>query len=123
MVSIFIGLLLLGSVATPALAQNTEETGLVTCETFEDCNWPAFLKLLSNIFNALVKLGVPVATLLIVTAGIMFVIYPNNPARISTARYMLWSSVVGLVIILSSYILVKTILDFFIDTSRFPVNL
>lgn len=95
----------------------TQTSGLVPCEGLEDCNWDKFLKLLGNIYAWLVRLALPLATLMIMVSGGMYLVYSTNPGKRESAKKYLLASVIGLVVVLGSYIIVATIIRFIADPS------
>ena len=95
----------------------TQTSGLVPCEGLEDCNWSNFLKLLGNIYAWLVRLALPLATLMIMVSGGMYMVYSTNPGKRESAKKYLLASVIGLVVVLGSYIIVATIIRFIADPS------
>src|SRR3989338_5157711 len=76
-----------------------------------NCNFQALLKLLGNILDWFVMISVPVATGLIVYAGMQMILKPDDPAKRSKAKSIMTTSVIGLVAILAAYLIIDTILS------------
>ncbi|MEX0918604.1 MAG: hypothetical protein WDZ85_01385 [Candidatus Paceibacterota bacterium] len=94
---------------TPVLAQSATTTGLVPCT--DDCDFNQLYVLVDNIIDFIVfYLAVPIATGVIAFAGIWLVIYAGNEGKRSDAKKMIWSAVIGLVIVLSAYLIIKAII-------------
>ena len=92
-------------------------TGVVPDCNFLDCSLGNVFGgggLIDNILKWLVLIAVPLATLAIVWAGIQMVINADNPSKREAAKHMIWTVLKGLVFVLASYVIVKTLLDFFV---------
>ncbi|MEK7552957.1 MAG: hypothetical protein AAB505_02510 [Patescibacteria group bacterium] len=83
---------------------------LVPCKGKTQCDYNSFLLLVKNIFDFVTLIAAPLATLGIVWGGVLMVLGANNAAKRSQAISMIWTSVIGLVIVLASYLIVHTIL-------------
>ena len=117
--SVLLTLLVVLALPTIALAQ-----GLVPCDEVDyatgqprpdgdplNCNFQALLKLLGNILDWFVMISVPVATGLIVYAGMQMILKPDDPAKRSKAKSIMTTAVIGLVAILAAYLIIDTILS------------
>jgi hypothetical protein len=96
-----------------------------------DCGWfdCTFTKdilgpngLINKIIGWIVTIAVPAASIAIMWAGVQMVIYSDNPSKRQAGKKMLIIALWGLVIVLGSYVAVKTITDFFVDSSVAPLN-
>jgi len=86
---------------------------IVPCggETQPDCTLCHLWHLASNIINFLsFNLAIPLATLLFVAAGIMFLISGGSEEKVALARSIFTNTVIGLVIIFTSWLLIDTLL-------------
>jgi lipopolysaccharide export LptBFGC system permease protein LptF len=63
------------------------------------------------------KIIFPLATLIMVIAGIAFVISGGSPTRASTAKKILTSIVIGVIIVLVSWLIIDTIIMFLTGAS------
>ncbi len=71
-------------------------------------------RLADNIMNfALYALSLPVLTLVILIAGIMMVFAGGDQRKITTAKKMLWTSVIGIFIAFGAWLIINTILHTF----------
>lgn len=93
-------------VAVPALAQALPE--LIPCT--DDCTFQHLLQLVKNIINFIVAIAVPLASVVIMYAGIKLVLSRTNETERSEAKKVLWTAVWGLVIVLAAWLIVNTIL-------------
>jgi|SRR3989344_1112236 len=91
--------------------------GLVpNCEWFI-CTFDSLIGsggLIDKIMHWIVLIAVPAASIAIVWAGITMVIYSTNPGKREGGKKMLYVAILGIVIVLGSYVAVKTITDFFV---------
>lgn len=73
-----------------------------------DCTFVDLFILINNVMHFLIfNIGLVVATIVIIAAGILYVFYPYKPGNISLAKNMLWAAIGGLVIMMSAYVIVK----------------
>lgn len=87
--------------------------GLVPCgEPGNPCELCDLFVLLDNIVDfVLTKIIFPVAILLLIIGGFMFFFYAENPQRVEQGKSILTATIIGLVIILTAYLLVGTFLE------------
>ena len=77
----------------------------------EPCNLCHLWHLASNIINFLsFNLAIPLATLLFVAAGVIFLISGGNQEKVALARNIFTNTVIGLVIIFCSWMLIDTLI-------------
>lgn len=104
-------------IATPAHADIFD--GLVPCgemsvsgssttgvTTTGECTMCHFQILLHKVLNFLVGIMVAVAALLFANAGVLYVLAPAGPANVSKAHKLFMNTLVGIVIILASWLFV-----------------
>ena len=107
---------LLGATAmfiTPDLVSAQGPATLVPCGTDEnpdECTVCHLVALGQNIMNFFVFASVVVATLLFVNAGVLYVFSPGNPGNISRGHKIFTNTLVGILIILSSWILIDFVM-------------
>jgi len=84
---------------------------LVTCgRGAEPCQWSDLITLIDTIIKFLIfSLGVPLAILAIIIGGIMLVIGRDSAAARSAWKDRIWKAIVGLIIMLAAYLIVKVI--------------
>ncbi len=72
-------------------------------------NWGAAVQLINNIIAFLITIGIFfIAPLMIAYAGFLFVVNPVNASGKEQAKSMLWNVVIGIVIMMSAYLIVDT---------------
>ncbi|MEK7585033.1 MAG: hypothetical protein AAB455_00755 [Patescibacteria group bacterium] len=81
------------------------------------CDYADFLILIGNIFRYLTLVAVPLATAAIVYGGVLMVISAGNDGKRSEAKGIIKTAITGLVIILASYLIVKTIFNALVTDS------
>ena len=92
---------------------NSACAALVPCGTEADpeaCTLCHLWELISEIINFIsFSLAIPVAVLLFVIAGILFVVSGGNEQRTGLARTIFTNTIIGLVIIFCSWLLIDTL--------------
>jgi hypothetical protein len=114
---------LLGATAmfiTPDLVSAQEPSQLVPCgigagDAYRECSVCHLVALGQNIMNFFVFASVVVATLLFVNAGVLYVFSPGNPGNISKGHRIFTNTLVGILIILSSWIIIDFVMRQLID--------
>ena len=85
------------------------QNGLVPCT--DGCKFTDLYDLINNLINFIIfVLAVPIAVLVITIAGAWLVIYPSNEGKRKEALGMIRTAVIGLLIVLSAYLIVKAII-------------
>ncbi|MBL7155480.1 MAG: hypothetical protein ISS88_03210 [Candidatus Portnoybacteria bacterium] len=106
-------LLLIGLFGTNLVTAGFITDPIVPCggETQSDCTLCHLWELASNIINFIsFNLAVPMAVLLFIAAGIMFLISGGNQEKVALARSIFTNTIIGLVIIFASWLLIDTLL-------------
>lgn len=113
-------LIVFGGLIFPLLSS---AAGLVPCgEPGNPCQFCHLFVLLDNIIDFVFKFIIlPVATLLLVIGGGMFFFYVENPQKVERAKSLLTATIIGLVVIFSSWLVVGLFLTA-IGLSDFTVN-
>jgi hypothetical protein len=103
-------LLLLSILCLPVL---TFAAGLVPCDgTAQDpCNFEALIKGINTIINWLVMISIPLATIVIAWAGIIYISAAGDVGKVGEAKKMLWTTLIGFFFVLGAWVLVKAILS------------
>lgn len=94
---------------------NLLAAGLVPC--VDDCKFENLFDLAQNVINFLIFLAVPIATIAIVYAGILYVWSAANEKKRGEAKTILTDAAVGLILILGAYLIISTILKALADPS------
>jgi len=77
----------------------------------DSCNLCHLWHLISNIINFIsFNLAIPAATILFVAAGIIFLVAGGSEERVTLAKSIFTNTVIGLVIIFTSWLLIDTLL-------------
>lgn len=85
-------------------------------ELDSDCDFGAplgfggVLQLIQNVMNAAISFGVVISVLVIAFAGILWILTPTNPENHSQAKKVLTNAVIGLLIILSAWLVVDFVM-------------
>ncbi len=95
-----------------ALAQTGTFSGPIVPSDLQSCpaGWPGFLSVLYNLIRFAIYLAIVMAVLAIAYAGFMWVINPVSPENRSTAKKALMNAAIGLVLTLSAWLIVNTLL-------------
>lgn len=93
------------------LPQSTLAAGLVPCDG-KDCDINAFFTLLKNVYDFIVlQVATPLAILAIAVGGILVLISAGNPNLSGTGKKILFSAILGLVLVFGSWLIINFVLD------------
>ncbi len=88
-----------------------------------DCTFIDLFILINNTIHFLIfNIGILVATIVIIAAGILYVFYPYKPGNISLAKNMFWAAIGGLVIMMAAYVIVKFVVMGLVGPSTNPIS-
>jgi hypothetical protein len=101
------------------LAAPLAQAALVSCgQGGTPCRWADLIKLINTVINFLIfGLGVPLATLVVVVSGIELVLHPNDSTARSVWKDRLMNGLIGFLIILAAYLIVKVVIFGLTDTA------
>lgn len=85
-----------------------------TGEANDPCTFQSLFTLINNILTYIVKIAVPIGAAIIAYAGIQIVISPGDTSKHKQALITIKVVVLGLLAILASFLIVKTILNTFV---------
>jgi len=105
--SILLLTVLFGSLFFPLIS--FAQQGIVPCggTAQPECEFCHLFVLIQNIINfVLFYLVLPIATLLLVIGGLMFLLYGENPQQAEQAKSLLTAVIIGLVLIFSAWLVV-----------------
>ncbi len=74
-------------------------------------NWESFLGLIARVIQFAIYLGIIIAVLMAAYAGFLWVLNPINPENRTSARGMLVNAAIGLVLTLSAWLIINTLLN------------
>ncbi len=87
------------------------------------CTFADLFILINNTMHFLIfNVGILIATIVIIAAGILYVFYPYKPGNIALAKNMLWAAIGGLVIMMAAYVIVKFVVLGLVGPSTNPVS-
>ena len=89
------------------------QQGLVPCGNpgQPDCTLGHFFQMLGIIYNFITLwIAAPLAILMISIGGVMMLISGGNPQMFGLGKKIFWLSIIGLVLVLASYLIIKFIL-------------
>ncbi|MCR4285906.1 MAG: pilin [Candidatus Kaiserbacteria bacterium] len=97
-------------IAGPVLVYGEEPKRIVPCDG-PDCRACDFIQLGQNIINWFIKISASVIALTFAWGGMKMVMSGGDTGAVSSARSIMTNSVIGLVILLGSWLIVNTILN------------
>jgi len=101
----FILLFLIVVVLTPQFSY--AEGGLVPCDG-PNCTLCSFFEMLANIYDFIVKnIATPLAILALTIGGILILISAGNPNLLSLGKGILYSAIIGLVLVWGSFLIIN----------------
>ena len=84
---------------------------IVPCGHDVDCTLCHLWQLFSNLINFLIfNISLPVAGFLFIVAGVLYLVSGGNEGKVRTAKSIFMNTVIGLVIIFTSWLVVDTLL-------------
>jgi len=96
---------LLSIIFIPALAK----ASLVPCDT--NCSINDFFTMLVNIYNFIVwQIATPLATIALIIGGAFMMISAGNPNQFNLGKTIVYSAIIGLVLVFGSWLIINTIL-------------
>lgn len=75
-----------------------------------DCTLCHFLLLIKNIIVLITEIAFAIAALFFVVGGITFLVSSGSPEKIEKAKKTITSAVIGIVIVLTSYLIVVSVI-------------
>lgn len=110
---IIANLVVFSALVSPAFlfAQSDTDVGLVKCFNGAECGWKELIGMINGVINFLLfKMAVPIAAIMFFYAGFKMVTAGGEAAHArEQAKSIFSSTVVGLVVAVASWIIVKTI--------------
>lgn len=112
-----------GSTATTA--GTPDYNGLVTCgldPNNYDCDFNSFLSTVNRVVNFLIMfIAFPVIALAIAWAGILLIVTGGSSSSQTKAKAILWDAIIGLVVALLAWVIIKLVLIVFGYTPSGPL--
>lgn len=89
---------------------------LLSCYNY--CTFSDVLKTINNIITFLItKLFIPILVLLFMFAGVKYILAQGNPSKVANLKKMVINIVIGLLLVLCSWLIVKVILRILVKDS------
>ena len=109
-------MLIMASVAVPVYAQVTDtfkDKGLIPCGNpgQEMCEFSDVIKLVNNIIKFLIWVSIPLAVIAFTYAGFLMVTSGGNPGQIDKAKGIFRNVAIGLVFVISAWLIVYLIIS------------
>ena len=101
-------------IAGPVLVYGEEPKGIVPCDG-PGCRACDFIQLGQNIINWFIKIAASTIALTFAWGGMKMVMSGGDTGAVSSARSIMTNSVIGLVILLGSWLIVNTILNLLVN--------
>jgi|GEM_PF-2981066 len=92
--------------------------GLVPCTGDNECRICHLLVLTKNIIDFFVLICTIIAAILFVNAGVLYVFAPSKPGNIARAHKIFTNTLIGLVIVVATWLLLDTGIKAFYDGSK-----
>ena len=99
-----------------SLVPDCDPTG--TSSTTPFCDMDALLSLGVNFVYTLIGIGFLITVVMVIVGGFRFIVSGGNPERISGARSTLTAAIIGLLIVLTSWVILGYTLNSFVDQER-----
>lgn len=94
----------------PMIAFGAHDGGIVPCHGSE-CDWADLVSLGQNVLNLIVTLAVIVSAIMFAYAGMLFFSSSANASGLEKAKKIFAGVIIGLVIILTAWLIINTILE------------
>lgn len=94
---------------TPLLVFGSEHGGLVPCKGIDDCNFNHLIILVKNIINFLIIVAAPLAAIMFVYAGWLYMTAQGDSGKVSQAHDIFRTVFLGFIFILGAWLAVYTI--------------
>ena len=111
MKTFFVALCLIALVALPVAAFAADSGGILQgiCNDGVSCGFSDLMKLVKNVLDFLLILSVPIAAAIIAYGGFLMITAAGDEGKIEKAKAMFWRVVVGFIVILCAWLIVRFI--------------
>ena len=82
------------------------------------CGWDQILELGENIVNTLIGAAFIITTLFLIIGAFKLITSQGAPERISSAKGSITSAIIGLIIVLTAWVVLNSTINFFVDKDR-----
>ena len=90
----------------------------VATTTAPQCGWDEIIYLGENIINTLIGGAFLITALFLIVGAFKMIISQGAPEKISSARSNISSAIIGLIIVLVSWVVLNSFINFFVDKER-----
>ena len=117
----------LGSGFVPVHAADPSSGGLVQCGrgdnpgASDECNFDQLLALIQRVMNYIIVMSVPIASIVFAWAGFKYLTAAGNMSQIETAHTMFRKVLVGFIMVLSAWLIVKGITSALLQDSSYSL--
>jgi len=87
---------------------------------FKACTFCHFFVLIQNIINFLLYVFTSLAVIRVVYIAFLFMFSGGSSATIEKAKLGLWHTVIGIAVVLGSWLVINTIINLVVDPAVFP---
>ncbi len=110
------------SIVIPSVGYAKTSSGLIPCGNAagagEACTFDDLIILAQNVINFLIfKIASPIAAVMFVYAGFLWVTNAGNEGQITQAKGIFWAVFWGFVIALAAWLTINMLVNFFLDPS------
>ena len=81
----------------------------IVCKNESDCSVPWIANYISFIYNYFLSVGGILAAIILMAGGVLWLVSGGDTGKVSKAKDLIFSSISGLIILFSSYIILDTI--------------
>jgi hypothetical protein len=81
----------------------------------EQCGICDLIGLANNIIQFAIYLAVTVATIMFIVAGMKYLTAGGDPSKISSAHKIFWNVIIGLILVLTAWLIIELIMTTFLD--------
>ncbi len=100
----------------PLLAYAQSSGGVIPCNG-QDCNFNSFIQLINNILKYFLGISISVAAVTFAIAGGKMLLHPNNPGERTAAKNMFKNTIIGMIIVLCSWLAVYTVIKWIVPNA------
>lgn len=79
------------------------------------CGMCDLIGLVNNIIQFAIYLAVTVAAIMFIVAGMKYLTAGGSPDKISSAHKIFWNVIIGLVLVLTAWLIIELIMTTFLD--------
>ncbi len=87
---------------------------IVPCDGPE-CKLGDFITLIKNVINSIIVLAIPIVTIALTWVGILLLTAQGNTGKITQAKQIAKSVVIGFVFILTAWLIIQTLVSILLD--------